>query len=268
MSEGSSQALSALATLPPSATVDVVVDTLAREGYAVVVDVLTPDDVAAMRTELTRLLDGVPTGRNSFEGFHTRRLYALFGKTRVLDELALHPLVFGAVETVLGPCLLSAPTGIEIGPTEQAQVLHRDEGIYPVAHPHSELVVNVMWTFDEFTEANGATRVVPRSHRNALNATGPDTPTVPATMPAGSALIYLGSIWHGGGSNVTEHTRLGVAMEYVAAWLRPQETQLLVAPPDVARDLPPRLQELLGYSIYPPFVGYVDGRHPRTVLDL
>ncbi len=250
-----------------TATIDAVVDALDREGCAVVPGLLPPERVDEIRSELTRLLDGVPTGRNFFEGFHTRRLYAVFGKTRVLDDLAVHPLVLGAVEAVLGPCLLSAPTGIEIGPGEQAQVLHRDEGIYPVPHPHRELVVNVMWTFDDFTEANGATRLVPRSHRDQLSITGPETRTIPAVMPAGSAMIYVGSIWHGGGANTTQRARLGVAMEYVAAWLRPQETQLLVVPPDAARGLPERLQELLGYSIYPPFVGYVDGRHPRTVLD-
>lgn len=267
MPGSTSQAFSPLATLPASTTVDVVVDALGREGYAVIEGVLTPDHVAAVRGELTELLDGVPPGRNPFEGFRTRRLYAVFGKTRVLDELALHPLVLGSVEAVLGHCLLSAPTGIEIGPGEIAQSLHRDEGIYPIAHPHPELVANVMWTLDEFTEANGATRVVPRSHRNAITETGPDTRTIQAVMSPGSALIYVGSIWHGGGANTTDRTRLGVAMEYVAAFLRPQETQLLVVPPDVARSLPPRLQELLGYSIYPPFVGYVDGRHPRSVLD-
>jgi ectoine hydroxylase-related dioxygenase (phytanoyl-CoA dioxygenase family) len=245
----------------------VVVETLTREGYAIIPGLLPRDHAAAIRAELVRLLDDVPTGRNFFEGFHTRRLYAIFGKTRVLDDLALHPVVLEAVESLLGPCLLSGPTGIEIGPGEQAQVLHRDEAIYPVPHPHPELVVNVMWSFDDFTEANGATRLVRRSHRNSMSDAGPDTPTIPAIMPAGSAMIYVGSIWHGGGANTTEETRLGVAMEYVAAWLRPQETQLLVVPPDVARDVPPRLQELLGYSIYPPFVGYVDGRHPRTILE-
>jgi ectoine hydroxylase-related dioxygenase (phytanoyl-CoA dioxygenase family) len=255
-------------SLPPTASVETVVDTVTREGYAIVERVLAPDAVTTIRAELVGLLDrdGVPTGRNPFEGYHTRRLYALFAKTRVLDDLALHPLMLGAVEQVLGECLLSGPTGIEIGPDEVAQVLHRDEGIYPVAHPHPELVVNVMWAFDDFTEENGATRVVPRSHANALTNPGPGAETVAAVMPKGSAMIYVGSVWHGGGANRTDRARLGVAMEYAAAWLRPQESHLLAVPPTLARTLPPRLQELIGYSIYPPFVGYVDGRHPRQLL--
>jgi ectoine hydroxylase-related dioxygenase (phytanoyl-CoA dioxygenase family) len=80
-------------------------------------------------------------------------------------------------------------------------------------------------------------------------------------------MIYVGSVWHGGGANTTDHARLGVAIEYVAGWLRPQETQLLAVSPETARGLSPRLQELLGYNVYPPFLGYVDGRHPRRVLE-
>jgi ectoine hydroxylase-related dioxygenase (phytanoyl-CoA dioxygenase family) len=87
-----------------------------------------------------------------------------------------------------------------------------------------------------------------------------------ATMSPGSAMFYLGSLWHGGGANSTAEPRLGVILEYAASWLRPQENQCLAVPRGVARQLPERLQELLGYNIYPPFVGYVDGRHPRRVL--
>jgi ectoine hydroxylase-related dioxygenase (phytanoyl-CoA dioxygenase family) len=167
---------------------------------------------------------------------------------------------------VLGPFQFSAPTGIEIGPGEVAQALHHDDGVYPLPRPHPEVVANVMWALDDFTAHNGATRLVPGSHRWIDERPGEGTPTVTAEMPAGSAMLYVGSLWHGGGANTTGRPRLGVAIEYVAAWLRPQETQLLAVPPDVARQLPERLQELLGYNVYPPFLGYVDGRHPRRVL--
>ena len=88
-------------------------------------------------------------------------------------------------------------------------------------------------------------------------------------MPAGSVMFYVGSLWHGGGANTTDRPRLGVvAVEYVASWLRPQETHLLAVPREVVRELPERLQELLGYNVYPPFLGYVDGRHPRRLLEV
>ena len=252
--------------LEPS--VDDVVDRLERDGYAIVEGVLPRDEAFAIGTELRRLLDGVPTGRNFFEGFRTRRLYAIFAKTRIVDPLALHPLVLGALERVLGPHLqLSGPTGIEIAPGEVEQILHRDEDIYPVPRPHPQLVANVMWAFDDFTQANGATRLVPGSHRDD-GQTPPDVPVVYAEMPAGSVMLYVGSLWHGGGANRTSKPRFGAAIEYVVGWLRQQETHLIAVPPDVARTLPKRLRELLGYNIYPPFVGYVDGRHPDRALGI
>ena len=220
-----------------------------------------------IREELARILKNVPTGRNKFEGRRTKRIYAIFAKTRALDRAAIHPLVLGVLDRVLGHYQLSAPVGIEIGPGEAAQSLHRDEGVYPVPHPHDELVTNVMWALDDFTETNGATRIVPASHRGALERADATTPTVSVEIPAGSVMIYLGSLWHGGGANRTGRARLGVAIEYIASWLRPQETQLLAVPTQIARNLPERLQELLGYNIRPPFLGYVDGRHPRRLLE-
>ncbi len=257
-----------MSAVSAAARTDEVVERLDRDGYAIVEGALDRDETRAIRAELTRILESVPTGRNDFEGRHTRRIYAIFAKTRALDGAATHPLVLGALDHVLGRHYqLSAPTGIEIGPGEVAQVLHRDEDIYPVPRPHPELVTNVMWAFDDFTAANGATRIVPGSHRGAFEQADPGTATVTAEMPAGSAMLYVGSVWHGGGANTTTQPRLGVAIEYVAGWLRPQETQLLAVPRETARALPPRLQELLGYNVYPPFVGYVDGRHPRRLLE-
>ncbi len=248
------------------ARIHAVCERLDADGYAIVADVLPSADALAIGTELRQLLDGVPTGRNPFEGFHTRRLYALFAKTRLLDPLALDPLVLGVLTHVLGVDFqLSGPTGIEIGPGEAQQVLHRDEDIYPVPRPHAQLVANVMWAFDDFTEANGATRLVPGSHHD-VDQPPADAPLRFAEMPIGSVMFYVGSLWHGGGANRTDAARLGVAMEYAVSWLRPQETHLLAVPPDVARTLPTRLRELLGYNVYPPFLGYVDGRHPDRVL--
>jgi len=248
------------------ATVDEVVAELEERGYTYVEGLLSPDQVAAMRDELSEVLAATPTGRNDFEGPKTRRIYALFAKTRCFDQPAIHPLVLGVMERVLGHCHLSAPTGIEIGPGEVAQPLHFDDAIYPVPRPHQPLVLNTMWALDDFTEANGATRVVPGSHRWPNGQTATVADTVPVEMPAGSVSFYLGSIWHGGGANTTDRPRLGVILEYAASWLRQQETHLLSVPRSVARTLPEPLLELLGYNIRPPFIGYVDGRHPLRAL--
>jgi ectoine hydroxylase-related dioxygenase (phytanoyl-CoA dioxygenase family) len=250
-----------------SVTVEDIVDRLERDGYATVPDAIEPGQVAAARADLEAILEHTPPGRDDFEGRRTRRIYALFAKTRALDPLALHPTVLGVLDRVLGHYQLSAPAGIAIGPGETAQPLHPDDAIYPLPRPHAELVVNVMWPLEEFTVANGATRIVPGSHHWTDRQPGPDTATIAVEMPAGTALLYPGSVWHGGGANQTDRTRLGVVLHYAAAWLRPVENHVLAVPPDAARALAPRLQELLGYNIYPPFIGYVDGRHPRKLVE-
>jgi len=248
-------------------SVDHIVGALEEHGWALVENVMSPPAVAAARADLTEILQSTPFGRGEFEGFKTRRVYGLFGKTRTLDDAATNPLVLGALDRVLGHYQLSAPTGIEIGPGEKAQPLHPDDAIYPLARPHDEIVVNAMWPLCDFTAENGGTVLVPGSHRWGGEFPTDDTPTITVEMPAGSLLLYRGSLWHGGGANHTDQPRLGVVVHYSASWLRPVENHVLVVPPDVARDLPERLQELLGYNIRPPFIGYVDGRHPRQLLN-
>jgi ectoine hydroxylase-related dioxygenase (phytanoyl-CoA dioxygenase family) len=248
------------------ATAAGVVEAMTAEGYCVVEGVLGPAEVAAARASLHDVLAATPRGRNSFEGFETQRVYALFAKTRAFDDAALHPLVLGVLDQILGDYQLSAPAGIQIGPGERAQVLHRDQSVYPLPLDFPPVVVNTMWALDDFTEDNGATRLVPGSHQWGERTPGPHEATVAATMPAGSVNFYLGQLWHGGGANHTDRPRLGVILEYVASWLRPQENHLLAVPRELAATLPARLQELLGYNIYPPFLGYVDGRHPRRYL--
>jgi ectoine hydroxylase-related dioxygenase (phytanoyl-CoA dioxygenase family) len=247
--------------------VEAIVDGLRSDGHVMCERVLDGDRVAAMHAELDQILAATPPGRNDFEGYSTRRIYRLFAKTRVFDDLAIDPVMLGVVDATIGPAQLSAPTGIQIGPGEPAQGLHRDDSIYPLPEPHDEVVVNTMWAFDDFTLDNGATNFVIGSHtwEPGRSPTERD-PVARAEMPAGSVAFYTGSIWHGGGANHTDVPRLGVILEYAAAWLRPQENHVIGVPPEVVAGLPERLQELLGYNIYPPFVGYVDGRHPRRFL--
>ncbi|HEY3142636.1 MAG TPA: phytanoyl-CoA dioxygenase family protein [Acidimicrobiales bacterium] len=249
-----------------SVQVDDVVASLEEQGYSLIERMLSEDEVTAKRDELARLSAETPKGRNDFEGFDTRRVYALFGKSRMFDDLALHPLLTGAADKLLEYYQLSAPVGLTIGPGETRQPIHTDDLIYPLPWPHQHVVLNTIVALCDFTEANGGTRIVPGSHRWPRTRRPTEAEAIPVEMPAGSALTYVGTTWHGGGANTTDQVRPSILVEYVAAWLRPQESQLLVVPPEVVRNLPQRLQELLGYNIYPPFVGYVDGRHPRHTL--
>jgi len=212
--------------------------------------VLATTKVAAIRTELAPLLEAAPFGANSFVGRRTKRVFGLPAMTRVLDELVLHPAVLEIVGGVLGDYLLSTLVAVEIHPGETAQTPHDDGSAWPVPADRGEILVNAIWAIDDFTADNGATTIG-------------DTPAV---MPAGSVLVYTGSVRHGGGGNTSDRPRLGIIVGYLAAWLRPQENFTLACPPSIARGRPPQLQELLGYRLYPPFVGHVDGRDPRELL--
>jgi len=256
-----------MATMPATSASQDVAQRLTDDGYVIITGMMDADGVQAARADLDRVLRTTRTGRNSFEGFDTQRIYALFAKTRTFDAAATGPLLLGVLDQVLGHYQLSAPVGIRIGPDEKAQVLHRDDSIYPLTEPHPPVVVNTMWPLDEFTLENGATRFIPGSHAwEPGRRPGPDDEIEIAVMSPGSAMFYLGSLWHGGGANRTAQPRLGVILEYAAGWLRPQENHCLAVPRQTVRHLPERLQELLGYNIYPPFVGYVDGSHPRKTL--
>lgn len=173
-------------------------------------------DHATIKAELEAILVASRNGRNSFEGHSTKRIYALFAKTRRLDKYACDSFVLGVVERVLGSrhFNLSAPVGISIGPGERAQVPHRDDGKFPIDRPHPELIVNTMWALDDFTAQNGATVVWPFSHSPAETdrrqayedgiaaaAVGGHR-AVRAVMPRGSVLFYRGSLLHGGASSL------------------------------------------------------------------
>jgi ectoine hydroxylase-related dioxygenase (phytanoyl-CoA dioxygenase family) len=240
-----------------------VLEGLERDGYAIVEGVFDPGPVKAA---LGPILDATPHGRNDFEGFDTRRAYGLLAKTRALDDLILHPLVLDAAEAILGDHWLSALVAIQIGPGESAQDPHHDDGIYPLPWPHQDVILNTMWAVDDFTRENGATFLYPGSHRWEARVVPDGAERVHAEMPAGSVLLYPGTLIHGGGANTTGATRLGVLIELLASWLRQQEQHTLVVPAHEAGGIPKRLTELMGYSIRPPFVGYVDGLHPQRLI--
>lgn len=249
------------------ATAEAIVGELEAVGYCIIEGVQSGDELARRRRELEPLLAATDTGSNSFLGRHTRRVYTLLAKTRGFDDAVLNPLLLAVMDRVLTHYQLCVATAIEIGPGETDQTLHADDGVYPLPDLGTPLTVNSMWALDDFTEDNGATRLVAGSHRGTEKKQVTPAATVTACMPAGSVLLYYGSLLHGGGANRTQHPRLGVVIEYAVSWIRPQENLGLSYPPSLAAGLPRRLQELLGYNLYPPFLGYVDGEHPLKLLD-
>jgi len=245
-------------------------DRIARDGYTILERVIEPELVAALADDLLRLeqqYDVKPAG-NAFEGSRTVRIYNLLVHGALYEQIPVHPQVLPVVEGVLDDgCLVSSLSSISIDPEERAQPIHADDQLLPLQKPHVPTVCNTMWALTDFTEANGATRIIPGSHlRDHSPEFGSRHESIAAEMPRGSVLVWHGSLWHGGGANRTGRRRIGIAMNYCAGWIRQQENQQLGIPREIASRFSDRLKELVGYGVYHGLVGHIDKRDPKFLL--
>ena len=244
---------------------------IVRDGYTIVEDGISPDLLDALTDDLTRLeqLFEVVPSPNVFEGANTLRVYNLLALSDVWQQVPVHEHVLPIIEGVLDRgCLISSLSSIRIQPGETPQPIHADDQLMPLAKPHAPTVCNSMWALTDFTDANGATRILPGTHLADHSPNyGEEYASIPAEMPKGSVLIWHGSLWHGGGANTTANDRIGIAMNYCAGWVRQQENQQLGIPVDVARTFSPRLRELVGYSVYNMLIGHINKHSPVEILD-
>ena len=241
--------------------------TLETQGYVIVEGLLPPQQLEDIERQVTPLLS--KSGRNNFEGLKTQRVYNVLAQTRAIDPLATHPRITGLLDRLFQPnYLLSQAQVINILPGEEAQPLHYDDGFYRLPRPRPALGAGAVWAIDAFTDANGATVVLPGSHKLGQEVITDRSQVLPAVMPAGSVVFFLGTLWHGGGENRSTDSRLAVTCQYCEPWLRPQENFFLELDHDILRQLPESLLSMVGYSIHPPFMGMVNGMHPKRVLDV
>lgn len=243
-------------------------------GFTVIERVLPAATVHRIREELAPYLQRKLMGRNDFEGFCSERVYALLAKAPSIAELIEHPLVLELVDRFLQRnYLLSAALAINVHPGETPQDFHIDDAAgsngHPLfARPREPLGVSAIWALDGFTETNGATEVIPGSHRWEEGRAPTAGEAIKVLMPAGSVLVFAGNLYHRGGANTGTSSRLAITPQYCQPFLRQIEQMTLAVPPEVAGRYSPRIQELLGYNVIDPgFMGYVDGRHPKRLID-
>jgi len=271
------------------------VETIRRDGFLVIPDLLAEDEIAELRQALAPYLDR--RGRNDFEGFETERVYTLVARGAPFERLAEHPRVLELCDEFLEPSyLLTASQAIRIHPGETPQPWHTDDGFYRIPRPRPAVSLSTIVAIDPFTTINGATQLVPGSHlwddapidaelarlaaafasgSQAHRAPSPAPPLPPtlegrvvdAVLPAGACLVFPGTLLHRGGENRSAAPRLAISNQYCQPWARPQESFLLAVRRERAARMSPRLQGLLGYSIHPPFMGHVGGIHPARLLD-
>jgi ectoine hydroxylase-related dioxygenase (phytanoyl-CoA dioxygenase family) len=291
------------AVAPEGVARDAIATDLARiheDGFVVIEGFLSAAAVTEVRSALAPHLARELFGRNPFEGLRTQRVYTLPALAPVFARIVEHPRMLAICDAFLQPnYLLTAAQAICIHPGEAAQAIHYDDGFYPFPRPRPPISLATIVAIDDFTAENGATDVIRGSHRwgddglpgtvsasdfsqesrfghgavgekNSLmrgaSPTADAAEPRPAVMPSGSAIVFLGTLWHRGGANLSQAPRLALSTQYCEPWARQQENYTLAIPPETVATFSERVQELLGYSIHPPFMGHTGGLHPKRRL--
>jgi hypothetical protein len=240
-----------------------IAEILERDACCVVDRVVEPEVMDRARAELDPWFQSVPMGRDEFSGHATQRVGGLIARSETVRRLVENPVVLGAVGKSLSHASnfqLHLTQTIAIGPGQGAQSIHRDQWAFDFfPFPDSyQVQCNTIWAMTDFSEENGATRVIPGSHRLGDKLQFKESDTEPAEMEKGSLLFYMGGLYHGGGANCSGETRIGINITYAVAWLRQEENQYLSGPHEVTKDLPESLLRLMGYAQGAYALGYID----------
>ncbi len=267
----------AVVAVPNTTGVDEIVEIMMRDGGIIIENFLSDEILGTLRSDLGPILDDTPhAAEDTFLGKRTRRLSRLFSRSRAIAEVATHPLYLGSARAILCnpvhvwlgtdrtemiPDLrIGMAQAIQIWPGETAQPLHRDDNVFLWRHPtHGrEARVQLMVAITDFTAANGGTLVVPGSHLWDDERMPEKHEALPTEMKAGSALIFLGSTYHAGGTNQSDAPRTGLTMALDAAHLRQEENMYLTLAPEVVASYPENIQRLLGWSAGRNFMGWIE----------
>lgn len=253
--------------LPPDASPSAICTALDEDGAVIIDDAMPAGQLDWLKAEIMPYVEATPVGMDDFTGRHTTRTGALAARSAVCRDLIMDARMTGACEKFLLPFAdryqLHLTQLIRIMDGQGRQPLHRDRLAWGgFLRPDIEPQLNTIWAVTDFTEANGATNVVPGSHRwdEARHAEPHEVGY--AEMNAGSVLIYSGTVIHGGGANSSGADRMGLNITYCLGWLRQEENQYLSCPPEIARDFPPALQAMLGYAMGSYALGYFTPPRP------
>ncbi len=258
--------------LPATATGSEIAELLRRDGAVIVDDLASDELLDRFFAEMAPHVDETPMGGDSFTGFTTRRTGGLLARSDASHELVMHPTVLATCDDFLGHVTsyqLHLTQIIDIGPEAEAQPIHRDQwafDFFPFPTGY-DVQCNTIWAGDDFTEENGATRVIPGSNTREDGLRFELEDSIPAVMSRGSVLFYSGSVYHGGGPNTSDARRRAINITYNVSFLRQEENQYLSVPLEQAATFPEPLQRLMGYKMGAYALGYVDDlRDPISVL--
>ena len=261
-----------LTHLPADAKSDEVHEVLKRDGCVVIDHVLDRATIATVQSEMAPYVEAQAKCTDEFDGFETKRTGMLVARSPKSRKIIMHGTVLEVAAKALSHASsfqLHCTQIIDLGPESAAQPIHRDQwafDFFPFPMGHDSTFAT-MWALTDFTEENGATRVIPGSHKLEDRLEFSEADTEPAVMDAGSVLLYTGSLYHGGGANRSDATRSGLIVHYTLGWLRQEENQYLSVPADVLQTLPEDLLRLMGYTHASYSLGFIDGgRDPIAAI--
>jgi ectoine hydroxylase-related dioxygenase (phytanoyl-CoA dioxygenase family) len=261
----------AIKRVDTAVSTDAAMEIIDHDGAVILSNLLDGKQYRALRSELDPEFAQADFCQGLFYGEKTKRIHSLARKSETTRAMIMMPPVVAIMNRVLGPncnqIQLNLTQGIQIWPGEKAQVIHRDDSMFPIKHKPFEFMVNAMWAYGEFTRDNGATIVVPGSHKWDPDRVPAESEITQAEMLPGEVLIYLGSLIHAGGQNRSHLPRTGIALSYCLGWIRQSENQYFAAPPDIAKHFSKDLQDMLGYSVQRPNLGMYEGVEPRILFE-
>lgn len=254
------------------------------QGYTVITDFLRPEQVQAVKALLMKI-SGKYLGRNNFEGGKTERIYSLLAYDKVIQGIVEDPRIMALCDQFLEPnYLLTTSQSICIHPGETPQPWHADDVFYSIPRPRPMVGLSMVVAIDAFTAENGGTEIIPGSHlwsdheingdyREGGSEADPAFAermrgkSIALEMPVGACVVFAGNTLHRGGGNKSQGSRQALSNQYCQPWARTIENFFLSVPRELVRDMSPKVQSLLGYSVLPPFMGQVAGYHPIKTLD-
>ena len=239
--------------LKANSSIEEILEVIEQDAGVIIDNLLDKNQLKNISEDLKPYLVKTKEGQDDFTGFKTKRVGALMARSAECQNLALNPIINEVSKLFFEPhsdgYQLHFTSAIDIAPGESKQIPHRDRGVWGGYIPRKiETQLSTVWAIDDFTKENGATQVVPGSHKWDRDREPKEDEICYAEMKKGSVFIYTGSVIHGGGANNSNKNRLGVFLHYAPSWLRQQENQYLSCPPHIAKNLTPELRSLMGYT--------------------
>jgi ectoine hydroxylase-related dioxygenase (phytanoyl-CoA dioxygenase family) len=260
------------------------IEEIETQGYTVISDFLQPAQLRSIKTLLPRI-NGQFLGRNNFEGDKTERIYSLLAYDKVIQDIIEDSRIMAICEAFLeANFLLTTSQSICIHPGETPQPWHADDVFYSIPRPRPMVGLSTVVAIDDFSAENGGTEIIPGSHlwsdeqiggdyreggseRDSTFAERMASQSIALEMPAGACVVFAGNTLHRGGENNSTGPRQALSNQYCQPWARTIENFFLSVPRELVREMSPKLQSLLGYSVLSPFMGQVSGSHPLKALE-